>query len=183
MQASAPAPAIEPVAAMQAAAPVLLPAERTQATAPPAEPPRPAPAVPPVPAVVPAPAPVVAPVVAAPPNPAVVIDRSALLGARTGPQGQAYALSFLPGTQTLVPQDRAVLAGLASRGSGATFRVTGFSDEAGAGRALDLPLARARVVADALRAAGVPAEAIELGGAARQGPAGRGAEVRLVYSR
>jgi outer membrane protein OmpA-like peptidoglycan-associated protein len=175
-----PGPAGGPAAATLAAPPVLLPAERSQAAAPPAEPPRPAAAVPPVPAVVAAPAPMV---VAAPPSPAVVIDRGALLAARTGPQGRAYALSFLPGTQTLVQQDRAVLAGLASRGSGATFRITGFSDEAGAGRALDLPLARARVVADALRAAGVPAEAIELGGAARQGPAGRGAEVRLVYSR
>lgn len=101
----------------------------------------------------------------------------------TAAAGQAYALSFLPGTETLVARDRAVLAGLASRGSGATFRITGFSDEPGGRRALDLPLARARVIADVLRAAGVPAEAIELGGAARQGPAGRGAEVRLVYSR
>lgn len=179
--APAPAPAGEPAAAATlAASPMRLPAERSQAAAPPAEPPRLAAAAPPVPVVAPARAPVV---VAAPPSPAVVIDRGALLAARTGPQGPAYALSFLPGTQTLVQQDRAVLAGLASRGSGATFRITGFSDEAGAGRELDLPLARARVVADALRAAGVPAEAIELGGAARQGPAGRGAEVRLVYSR
>lgn len=113
----------------------------------------------------------------------MVVDRGALQPAAVIGSGQAYALAFLPGTETLVTRDRAVLANLASRGSGATFRVTGFADEAGAGRALDLPLARARVVADALRAAGVPAEAIELGGAARQGPAGRGAEVRLVYSR
>jgi outer membrane protein OmpA-like peptidoglycan-associated protein len=76
-----------------------------------------------------------------------------------------------------------MLGRLAASGGGATFRVTGFADEQGTGRALDLPIARARAVADALRAEGVAADAIELGGEARTGPAGRGAEVTLVYSR
>jgi outer membrane protein OmpA-like peptidoglycan-associated protein len=172
-------PASPPPIAPMAAAPVLLPAG-------PREAPTPAPVAAPTLAPIPAPAMAAAPPPPpppAPPQPSVVVDRGALLATRPSPTDQAYALAFLPGTETLVMRDRAVLAGLAARGSGATFRVTGFSDEAGSGRALDLPLARARVVADALRAAGVPADAIELGGAARQGPAGRGAEVRLVYSR
>lgn len=176
-----PAPPPPPMATASPAAPVLLPPPAPD-PAPPLAPP--APAVMAAPAAAPVPAPVQAPVQApVPPQPSVVVDRGALQPAAVIGSGQAYALAFLPGTETLVTRDRAVLANLASRGSGATFRVTGFADEAGAGRALDLPLARARVVADALRAAGVPAEAIELGGAARQGPAGRGAEVRLVYSR
>jgi len=125
-----------------------------------------------------------APSPAQPVQPSVIVDRTALQP--TAPRATAasgYALSFLRGTSTIVTADLAVLASLAGRGRGATFQVTGFADEAGAGRALDLPLARARAVADALRAAGVPAEQIELGGSARPGPAGRGAEVRLVYTR
>ena len=124
---------------------------------------------------------------AAPPSvraaaPAVVVDRTALLPVVPAAEGPGYALDFLPGTVTLAAADRAVLADLAARSRGATFRITGFGD-AGGTRALDLPLARARAVADALRAAGVAAEQIELGGSARPGPAGRGAEVRLIYSR
>jgi outer membrane protein OmpA-like peptidoglycan-associated protein len=164
--------------------PVLLPAEPRAASAPalPA-PPAAAPAAPTAPA-----APQAAAMAAqAPPRPvqpSVVIDRTALAPTRGGGAGgSGYALGFLPGTATLIPSDRAVLADLAGRGGTATFQVTGFADEAGSGRALDLPLARARAVADALRAAGVPAEQIELGGSARPGPAGRGAEVRLVYTR
>jgi len=111
-----------------------------------------------------------------------VVDRTALLPVVPAAEGPGYALDFLPGTVTLAAADRAVLADLAARGRGATFRITGFGDGGGA-RALDLPLARARAVADALRAAGVAAEQIELGGSARPGPAGRGAEVRLIYSR
>lgn len=154
--------------------PVLLPAEPRAAAAPASA--RPAP--PPMVAAAPAPAP------PAPVQPSVVIDRTALAPAsRAAAGGSGYALGFLPGTASIVPADRAVIASLAGRGRGATFQVTGFADEAGAGRALDLPLARARAVADALRAAGVPADQIELGGSARPGPAGRGAEVRLVYTR
>lgn len=169
-------------------APVLLPVETASPAPPPiVSAPLATPAPPPTP---PAPAPVSAPVpvpVSPPPpqpvQPSVVIDRTALQPGRARVAQPGYALSFLPGTTTIVASDRAVLASLASRGAGATFRVTGFADEAGTGRALDLPLARARAVADALRAAGVSAEAIELGGAARPGPAGRGAEVTLITAR
>lgn len=114
----------------------------------------------------------------------VIVDRTALLpAARRGVPETGYALAFVPGTATLAASDLAVLAGLAGRGQGAIFQVTGYADAPASGRALDLPLARARAVAEALRAAGVPAEQIELGGSARPGPAGRGAEVRLVYRR
>jgi outer membrane protein OmpA-like peptidoglycan-associated protein len=112
-----------------------------------------------------------------------VVDRTALLPQGRGGGGSGHALAFLPGTATVAAADRAILARLATTGRGATFRVTGFADDPGTGRALDLPIARARAVADVLRAAGVAAEAIELGGEARPGPAGRGAEVTLVYSR
>lgn len=118
-----------------------------------------------------------------PPQPSVVVDRSALLQGRSGPPAQAYALSFRPGTDTLVPQDRSVIANLASRRADATFQITGYADDVAIAPGLDLPLARARAVADALRSAGVPAEALELGASARPGPAGRGAEVRLIQNR
>ena len=119
-----------------------------------------------------------------PAEPSVVVDRTALApGPRAAAAGAGYALGFLPGSATLLPAERAILARLASRGNAAIFQVTGFADAPGEGRALDLPLARARAVAEALREAGVPAERIELGGSARPGPAGRGAEVRLVYTR
>uniref|UniRef100_UPI0034587247 OmpA family protein n=1 Tax=Elioraea sp. TaxID=2185103 RepID=UPI0034587247 len=119
----------------------------------------------------------------APVAPSVIVDRTALQPQRLGPGASGYALAFLPGTTAIASPDRAMLTRLAASGRGATFRVTGFADEQGTGRALDLPIARARAVADALRAEGVAADAIELGGEARPGPAGRGAEVRLVYSR
>ncbi|WP_144299814.1 OmpA family protein, partial [Elioraea rosea] len=176
-----------PAAPPAAPAPILLPIEA--ASPPPAAPPvSSAPLAAPVPqAAPPAPAAAMAPPSPPPPpqpvQPSVVIDRTALQPGRGRVAQPGYALSFLPGTTTIVASDRAVLASLASRGAGSTFRVTGFADEAGTGRALDLPLARARAVADALRAAGVSAEAIELGGAARPGPAGRGAEVTLITAR
>jgi outer membrane protein OmpA-like peptidoglycan-associated protein len=119
----------------------------------------------------------------APIAPSVIVDRTALQPQRSAGRTSGYALSFLPGTTAIASADRAMLGRLAASSGGATFRVTGFADEQGTGRALDLPIARARAVADALRAAGVAADAIELGGEARPGPAGRGAEVTLVYSR
>jgi outer membrane protein OmpA-like peptidoglycan-associated protein len=119
----------------------------------------------------------------APIAPSVIVDRTALQPQRSSGSASGYALAFLPGTTSIASADRAMLARLAAAGRGATFRVTGYADEQGTGRALDLPIARARAVADALRAEGVAAEAIELGGAARPGPAGRGAEVTLVHAR
>ena len=121
---------------------------------------------------------------AQPTQPAVVVDRTALEpSARRSLPETGYALAFLPGSATIVSADLAVLSSLVGRGRGAIFQVTGFADDGASGRALELPLARAQAVADALRSAGVPPEQIELGGAARPGPAGRGAEVRLVYTR
>jgi outer membrane protein OmpA-like peptidoglycan-associated protein len=171
---------------------VLLPAETppprpaqalpAQAPASQAVPPAAAPAVQAAPLPAPAPQPPrPAPAPPAPVSPSVVVDRTALAQGQGRSDGTGYALAFLPGTTTLAATDRAVIARLAGRGPGVTYRVTGFGDASGAGRELDLPLARARAVADALRAAGAPAEAIELGGEARPGPAGRGAEIRLVY--
>lgn len=119
----------------------------------------------------------------APIAPSVIVDRTALQPQRSSGRASGYALAFLPGTTAIASADRAMLGRLAASSQGATFRVTGYADEQGTGRALDLPIARARAVADALRAAGVAADAIELGGEARPGPAGRGAEVTLVYSR
>ncbi len=169
-----PAPeAIPPAAAAVATAPVLVPPSPVSQAAP-----RPAP--PPLAA---AAAPLAPPAPPQPVQPSVVIDRTALQPGRVRSERAGYALSFLPGTTTIVASDRAVLASLASRGQGATFRVTGYADEAGTGRALDLPIARAQAVASALRAAGVAAEAIELGGSAQPGPAGRGAEVTLLAGR
>lgn len=167
-----PAPVAPPRVAQAPASPdpppVLLPAEPRQ----------------PAPAAAPTPPPARHAAPPEPVQPAVVVDRTVLQPLpRRGPPETGYALAFLPGTATIVSGDLAILASLAARGRGAGFRITGFADAAGEGRALDLPLARARAVADALRAAGVPAEQIELGGSARPGPAGRGAEVRLVYSR
>jgi outer membrane protein OmpA-like peptidoglycan-associated protein len=133
-------------------------------------------------------APALAPDSAAPPprsDPSVIVDRSALPPPRpastvTLPAGQGAALDFPPGSATLLAEARAVVARFAAGLGGATVRVTGYRDSAGGD--LGLALARAQAVAQALRAAGLPAEAIELAADPRPGPAGRGAEMRLVYS-
>jgi outer membrane protein OmpA-like peptidoglycan-associated protein len=75
---------------------------------------------------------------------------------------------------------RAVVARFAAGRGTAAVRVIGYRDTEGGD--LALALARAQAVAQALRAAGLPAEAIELAAEPRPGPAGRGAEMRLVYS-
>jgi outer membrane protein OmpA-like peptidoglycan-associated protein len=141
-------------------------------------------------AAVPAPAaaPPVAPASAPPPprsDPSVIVDRTALPPPRpapavTLPAGQGAALAFPPGSATLPAEARAVVARFAAGLGGAAVRVTGYRDSAGGD--LALALARAQAVAQALRAAGLPAEAIELAAEPRPGPAGRGAEMRLVYS-
>lgn len=167
VQAAALAP---PPAAAPAAAPV-------PAAAAPAAAPAPAAATPPA-----APVPAAAP---PPPDPSVVVDRTALPPPRATPAvalpaGQGAALAFAPGSATLPAEARAVVARFAAGRGGAVVRVTGFRDSAGGD--LGLALARAQAVAQALRSAGTPAEAIELAAEPRPGPAGRGAEMRLVYS-
>jgi outer membrane protein OmpA-like peptidoglycan-associated protein len=115
----------------------------------------------------------------------VIVDRAALPPPRaapavTLPAGQGAALAFPPGSATLPAEARAVVARFAAGSGGAVVRVTGYRDSAGGD--LGLALARAQAVAQALRSAGLPAEAIELAAEPRPGPAGRGAEMRLVYS-
>jgi outer membrane protein OmpA-like peptidoglycan-associated protein len=119
------------------------------------------------------------------PDPSVIVDRSALPPPRatpavTLPAGQGAALAFAPGSAALAPEARAVVARFAAGRGGAVVRVTGYRDSAGGD--LGLALARAQAVAQALRSAGTPAEAIELAAEPRPGPAGRGATMRLVYS-
>ena len=118
-------------------------------------------------------------------DPSVVIDRSALPAAatqvalRAGGIGAGAAIRFAAGSAILAPSERDTLIALARTRGAAALRVIGFVDAAG--EELGLALARAQAVAQALRAAGVPAEAIEIAAEARPSPAGRGAEVRLIY--
>jgi outer membrane protein OmpA-like peptidoglycan-associated protein len=119
------------------------------------------------------------------PDPSVIVDRAALPPPRatpavTLPAGQGAALAFPPGSATLPEEARAVVARFAAGRGRAVVRVTGYRDSTGGD--LGLALARAQAVAQALRIAGTPAEAIELAAEPRPGPAGRGAEMRLVYS-
>lgn len=179
----APPPAAVPPAAVPAAPPAPLPREPAAAPPPPPvlapAPSAPPAATPPVSAPAPAPAP-------PRPDPSVTVDRSALPPSRPAPRvtplpaGQGAALAFPRGSATLPTETQAVVARFAAARGAATIRVTGYRD--GEGEDLGLPLARAQAVAQALRRAGTPAEAIELAAEPRPGPAGRGAEMRLVYS-
>jgi outer membrane protein OmpA-like peptidoglycan-associated protein len=199
--ASAAPAATEPAPSLPMAAeppPPAMPEEtRSAATPAPSPPPAPAPAAAPAPAreppppprepaAAPPPPPVLAPAPPPRPDPSVTVDRSALPPSRPSPSvtplppGQGAALDFPRGSATLQPEARAVVARFAAARGAATIRVTGYRD--GAGDDLGLPLARAQAVAQALRRAGTPAEAIELAAEPRPGPAGRGAEMRLVYS-
>lgn len=149
-----------------------------------ADPPAPAPPVTPQPRAEAAPSPA-APSLPPRPDPSVIVDRAALPPPRatpavTLPAGQGAALAFPPGSATLPEEARAVVARFAAGRGGAVVRVTGYRDSTGGD--LGLALARAQAVAQALRGAGTPAEAIELAAEPRPGPAGRGAEMRLVYS-
>lgn len=192
-----PAPPVPPIAGAPAAggprpevpaAPPAVPA----APAPPPDPPPPAfgPA-PARPAATPAAAPVAPPdpppALAPPPrsDPSVLVDRSALPPPRAArpvslPAGQGAALAFPPGSATLPAEMRAVVVRFAAGRGTAAVRVIGYRDTEGGD--LALALARAQAVAQALRASGTPAEAIELAAEPRPGPAGRGAEMRLIYS-
>ncbi len=194
--AGAPRPAV--AAEPAPAAPPAVPEPRADAVPPPSPAPAPGPlqaapaprtaAAPDAASVAAAAAPPAAPVPAAaapPPDPSVVVDRTALPPPRATPSvalpaGQGAALAFAPGSATLPAEARAVVARFAAGRGGAVVRVTGFRDSTGGD--LGLALARAQAVAQALRSAGTPAEAIELAAEPRPGPAGRGAEMRLVYS-
>ena len=125
----------------------------------------------------PPPRPAVAPV-AAPSPPAVVTP----LAAAPPPAGSSGdPVSFDPGSSSLSPAETDALKKFAMQRKGALIAVTGYgdavaSDPASQATALGLAMARARAVSDALKAAGVPAAAIQIGGEA----AGRGAFVRLL---
>ncbi len=116
---------------------------------------------PPVPGLTPPPQ-VVAALAPPPPAPAAV-----------HPPGPAIPLAFAPGSALLPASDNAALQqAAASRGS-AHIRAVGFGD----GTSLELALARAQRLADALSAAGVPPSAISLSAA----QAGSGGFIQLVY--
>jgi hypothetical protein len=89
------------------------------------------------------------------------------------PPGAAIAFAFPPHTAILPATEAAPLAALAASRGAAKIRVGGFGD----GTSLSLALARARRLADALTAAGVPPAAITLTAAT----AGSGGFVQLVY--
>lgn len=119
------------------------------------------------------------------PDPSVIVDRSVLppaatpVAVRPSATGSGAAIAFARGSAVLPPGERDTLLAIARTRGAAGLRVIGFLDAAG--EDLGLALARAQAVAQALRAAGVPAEAVEIAAESRPGPAGRGAEVRLIY--
>jgi outer membrane protein OmpA-like peptidoglycan-associated protein len=125
----------------------------------------------------PPPRPAAAPV-AAPAPPAVVTP----LAAAPAPAGSGGdPVSFDPGSSSLSAAETETLKKFATQRKGAAVAVTGYgdavsSDPAAQASALSLAIARARAVSAALQAAGVPANAIQVGGEA----AGRGAFVRLL---
>lgn len=151
----------KPVDGAQLAAPVAPQAEAEMPAMPAEPPPRPAAA----PVAAPAPPAVVTPLAAAP--------------APAGSTGDP--VSFDPGSSSLSPAETQALKRFALQRKGAAIAVTGYgdavaSDPQAQASALSLAIARARAVSAALQAAGVPANAIQVGGEA----AGRGAFVRLL---
>lgn len=116
--------------------------------------------------------------VAAPSPPAYVEP----LPAAPSPAGTTgKPVSFDPGVSTLSPAELEALKAFAAQRKGAAIAVTGYgdavsSDPAAQASALALAITRAKAVAAALVADGVPAGAIQTGTEA----AGRGAFVRLL---
>ncbi|MCS6921050.1 MAG: hypothetical protein NZM07_03870 [Elioraea sp.] len=176
-------PAPPPTARLEPdAAPIAppVPAEPRPVSARPAPPVAPSPAPPP-------PADLLPRAAAGPsaPEPSVIVDRSALppaamtVAVRPSASGSGAAIVFARGSANLPPGERDTLLAVARTRGAAGLRVIGFLDAAG--EDLGLALARAQAVAQALRAVGVPAEAMEIAAEGRPGPAGRGAEVRLIY--
>jgi outer membrane protein OmpA-like peptidoglycan-associated protein len=90
-------------------------------------------------------------------------------------------LSFDPGSSALSPPTADAVKQIASHRNGHPIVLTGYGDAASSdpsaqAAAMELAIARAKAVAGALQAAGVPATAIQLGGEA----AGRGVSIRLL---
>jgi outer membrane protein OmpA-like peptidoglycan-associated protein len=185
-----PAPSAPPAADAPAPAPAAAPRKPvgSEALPPPDQPPATAAQVPPgTPAANPAqipplpseppPRPAAAPV-AAPAPPAVVapLPVAPVAAGTTG-----TPVSFDPGSAKLPPAEADALKTFALQRKGSPIAVIGYgdavsSDPTAQAAALTLAVARAKAVADALVAAGVPAAAIQTGGEA----AGRGAFVRLL---
>lgn len=93
------------------------------------------------------------------------------------PAPSSLELDFSRGSSVLSTTALVSLRRFADGRGAARVAVTGAGDASGTGGdALALGLARAEAVANALRAAGVPAEAIQIGAE----PAGRGAVARLI---
>ncbi|MDW8443605.1 MAG: hypothetical protein RML45_04315 [Acetobacteraceae bacterium] len=172
----APLPSGQATAPSPPPPPRIEPASPDPTAEPPRRPAAPAVVVPDVPRAAPAPV---------APDPSVIVDRSALPPAvrtvppRPTPASAGAAIAFPRGSALLPPGEREILLVLARTRGAAAMRIIGFLDAAG--EDLGLALARAQAVAQALRAAGVPADAVEIAAEARPGPAGRGAEVRLIY--
>jgi outer membrane protein OmpA-like peptidoglycan-associated protein len=91
----------------------------------------------------------------------------------------AVSLAFAPGSAIISSKTAQALAALAQTRGGATILAGGFGEQADAPDATSLILAlnRARAIADALTAAGVPPAAIILSAAA----AGSGGFVQFIY--
>lgn len=157
-----------------------VPAEPSPSSARPAPPSAPSPTPPP-----PADLSLRAPASPPTPDPSVIVDRSALppaatpVAVRPTATGSGAAIAFARGSAVLPPGVRETLSAFARTRGAAGLRVIGYLDAPG--EELGLALARAQAVAQALRAAGVPAEALEIAAESHPGPAGRGAEIRLIY--
>lgn len=93
----------------------------------------------------------------------------------------ATTLAFDPGASVLTPLTAEAVKQAAAHRQGQTIVLTGYgdatsSDPAMQAKAMSLAIARAKALAGALEAAGVPASAIQIGGEA----AGRGASLRML---
>ena len=88
------------------------------------------------------------------------------------PIAAPVSIAFRPGSALLSYKQKMLVEGVAAHPGNAKIRVCGFGDGS-----LDLALARARRLANALTAAGVPGQAIEIEALA----AGSGGFVQLVY--
>ena len=180
-----PAPAGVASASLQAASAPVEPAPPASA---PVKPVRSAPlAAPEVPATIPAtelpPVPTEPPPrpAAAPPPVPPKVAAVPIAPAPVPAGNDAVALSFDPGSAVLTALTAEAVKQAAATRKGRTIAVIGYgdgvaSDPSAQATALRLAIARARTVADALKIAGVPAEAVQIGGEA----AGRGVSLRLL---
>ncbi len=121
---------------------------------------------------------------APPPRPAAAPAAAPVAAAPSGPipvESNAMSLAFDPGSYSVLATTAAALKAVAANRQKQTIVLTGYgdassSDPAVQATALNLALARAQAAADTLKAAGVPASAIRIGGEA----AGRGVSLRLL---